>query len=150
MSVILKLALQWAWALLLPYLGPLLVRLARWWAPWSGIRIGLGAIAALVLALCAFGGAWWLLSRDPPPSPAMVSAAQVEAQRWKALAEARATAAREKDAALVRRAASIAELEAEINSLNVEMEALRAQTADPHRVVLPADDPWLRARRARR
>ena len=39
--------------------------------------------------------------------------------------------------------------EQEIDQLKKQMEAIRARSQDPGRAVLPADDPWLLAKRAR-
>jgi hypothetical protein len=135
----------WAWAL--PVLGPVLVGARRLLA--SGRSIIPGGVGTSVLGLAVVGilGAllWFQIDRWWNPPPRTYTAAEVE------LASAKAELVRLKRdivaGALERqtRDASIDRLAEINNDVTTELEATRAKALQPDAVLVPADDPWLRA-----
>jgi hypothetical protein len=144
MSAILSLI----WAALLPYIGPILHALWSWFGPMGSIARVVRIAGILVGVAGAALGAWWL-SRGPDPRDQLVSVYQVNAQAWRAKATVLEAAGRAKDETLAKRAADIERLARELDRLNAEMEAIRAQSQDPDTVLWAADSDWLRAKRAR-
>lgn len=140
---------RFVWVWVLPWVGPLLPWLLRHLPGVERVKsagrilvIVCGIASALIVAYAAFAA-----MRDPVKD--YVAASEVNAALLAGQNAALKRANAQKDATLAEREADYAALEAEINRLRKEMEAARANSPDPDRVVYPADDPWLLEKRSR-
>ena len=104
------------------------------------IRLTLLAATAAIALIGALVVWHWLVPPDPTFTKAQIEAASARRDNFalrKAIEDGlRTTKAREADMAAAKRA---------IEKLTMDLEAARALTKDARTVVLPADDPWLRA-----
>lgn len=142
--------LRLLWAYALPLAGPLIAwvlpRLPLAWLPGKGV---LRAGAWLLVAAVAVGGAYVLFSALDDPREQRVAVSEVNAKLLSAQNKALRESIAEKDRILAEREASLATLAADMERLSTAMEAARANSPDPDRVIYPADDPWLLEKRAR-
>ena len=135
----------WAWAL--PVLGPLLVGARNLLAGGRSAMPGGIGISVLGVAVVGILGAllWFKVDAWWNPPPRTYTAAEIE------LAQAKAELVQLKRdivaGALERqtRDASIERLAEINNDVTTELETTRAKALQPDAVLVPADDPWLRA-----
>lgn len=142
-------ALKWLWAALVtPWLGPALLRLLPWLAPLGGVLKGWAPVLAGLVLVVAFAAGWWIARPADLLTPRQAQQACEDANLRAELAatkEALETA----QVTLKIRSIAIGLAEQEIETLRDEMEAIREAAPDPDAPVFDADDPWLRAGRAR-
>jgi len=142
-------AIKWAWALVLPWVGPLLPPLLRNIPALATLRrwARRGFIAALVLA--ALLSLYVAMRTLRNPVEERVSAAEVNASLYAERNRQLTRSVAQLERSLAIREREKAAAENEIAELRATMEASRAQSPNPDAVVFPADDPWLRAKQRR-
>lgn len=142
--------INFVWAWVLPYLGPLLPPILR---NVPGIEtlqrwFRRGFIALLVIAALACAYVLFKSLRNPVAD--YVSAAEVNASLLLERNRQTEDAVQELHRTLNEREADKARLETEVEALHKALEHAREKSPDPDTVVFPADDPWLLAKRRRR
>lgn len=143
------------WVRLVPLAGPVLRFAVPWLMPVARLFSGAAAwlwpaaivaVAALVL--------WWSVSTIFRRDPGLVSLAAVDRDRLAAENQDLKRAVAQYQATLAERDREVSAERAQLDELTVIQEASRhdARTALPSLTdpILPADNPWLRAKRGRR
>ena len=134
------------WPLVAALKRTILTRLvSKWTGTGLGVLLGLVGVALAALTI------WRVVtSNEPPPR---YTAEQAAAACDAALLEAENDALKEDLRRLAARLAEggkrMAELTTKIEKLEKDQDDARANSGDPRRVVVPADDVWLRARARR-
>lgn len=147
-----------AWAVLAPWIGPLLASLIPAWGRArnriSGISGGLAPFAGVVVLGVAAGLAGWMALKmaSKPPGPPTVLVSEVELNRQRAATEALTAANAKLQRAYEQRAQDAERLQTALTETERRLEEARddarQKSSDPARPVFAADDPWLRAKRS--
>lgn len=140
-----------AWLLLT--IGPLLLKARPWLAFLPGLGTIRAGLVAVTYAAALAGGVWLGVRALTWWQGDVMTAAEADA-RCVSRAEAARVAAREaalieRERALARRAEIVEREAGELAAMELEMGVHREKTADGNRVLIGADDEWLRAWRAR-
>lgn len=148
MTALLAAAIKAAWAFVLPWTG----KFAAWALPWLvPLRAAL-PFARLMIGLAVIAGSIGIIAwmAWPDKQVTIADARQLcEDSRLRAELTATKAALASAQATLRLRADTIAHAESFIESMNEEMEKIRAEAPDPDAPVFAADDPWLQRKRAR-
>lgn len=138
-------------ALVWPLLAGFIKRtiLSRLLSKWTGT--GLGVALGLVGVVLSGWTIWRVVSSDEPPPryTAKQAAAACDSAWLKAENDALKEDIRRLAARLADRGAAFAELTDKLQALEKDQDDARQNSSDPHRIVVPADDAWLRARARR-
>ena len=136
------------WALRL--VGPAVAAVAPHLPAASTVKaIWWGIVIAIVLAFGATAG-WALHSWNEPERLDRARVEAVEKAELRSKVETQRQAIGRQTETLQLREQQLDASEQEPDQLKKQMEAIRARSQDPGRAVLPADDPWLLAKKAGR
>jgi uncharacterized protein HemX len=137
-------AMRWA----LRLAGPALAVAAPYMPAASTLKaIGRGIVIATVLGFGACAG-WVLHSWGEPERLERARTEAVEKASLRNKVETQRQAIDQQTQTLQFREQQLDASEQQLDQLKKQMEAIRAQSQDPGRAVLPADDPWMLAKRA--
>lgn len=138
-------------AIVWPLIAAFLKRtiLARLMSKWTGT--GLGVLLGLIGIGLAALTIWRVATSDdePPRYTAKQAAAACDSALLKSENDALKDDLRRLAARLAERGERLAEMTDKLQALEKDQDDARATSADPRRVVVPADDRWLLARARR-